>query len=350
MAGKVARQGQGDGKVTVAVSWAAACGGCDVSILDLEEAVLGLAEAVDFVYWPVALDYKREHLRGLADGSVDVGVFNGAVRTSEQEEDARLMRAKCRLLVSYGACACFGGIPGLANGAGRDELLQTVYGDTASTDNPEQVRPAERTPAAEAGQGRGGDAELELPRFDETVRALHQVVDVDVFAPGCPPVPEKVGELAELLSALAAGGEAPAPGTFLAADRGLCEECPRRHTRGQQAVETFVRPHQVVADESRCLLDQGLTCMGIATRGGCGARCIEVNMPCRGCYGPLPHALDPAVELVSALAALPGPRGTWETPVHKIVGPARSVKDPLGTFYRFTYPVSPGRRTVKEEG
>jgi F420-non-reducing hydrogenase small subunit len=110
-----------------------------------------------------------------------------------------------------------------------------------------------------------------------------------------------------------------------------------------------VRAHQLLPDPEQCLLDQGLVCMGIATRGGCGARCVQVNMACRGCYGPLPRMLDPAAELVSALAALPGPRGEWEMPLHQVVGPARQVKDPLGTFYRFTYPVSMGRRTVTDK-
>ncbi len=62
--------------------------------------------------------------------------------------------------------------------------------------------------------------------------------------------------------------------------------------------------------------------MGVATRAGCGATCIRANAACRGCFGPLPSQLDPAAELVSALATLPGPRGEWEMPIHKIVSPA----------------------------
>ena len=327
-------------KLKVAVNWAAACGGCDVSILDIEDKVLALAELVDFVYWPVAMDFKRDALAALPDGGVDIGIFNGAVRTSEQEEDAHLMRAKCRALVAYGSCACFGGIPGLANVAPREEVLQTVYGHTPSTDNPDGVRPAE------ACTVRG--VELTLPAFSQRVRPLHQVVEVDVFMPGCPPVNERVLDLVGVVASVAEGGELPAPGAFVASDRGLCEECPRRPTRGTGDVATFSRPHELTASPDTCLLDQGLVCMGVATRGGCGASCVEVNMPCRGCYGPLPAQLDPAAELVSALATVPGPRGNWDTPAHLIVNPARSIKDPLGTFYRFTYPVSAGRRTVED--
>ena len=327
-------------KVKLAVNWAAACGGCDVSILDIEETILDVAAISEFVYWPVAMDFKRDHLRAQPDGSVDIGLFNGAVRTSEQEEDAVLMRAKCKVLVAYGTCACFGGIPGLANTTDREAIFETVYGTTPSTDNPDGATPQT------ACQVHGNN--LELPAFHDTVRALHQVVAVDYFAPGCPPVKERVLDLIGVVQAYATGAELPPARAFIASDKGLCEECPRGATRGSTTPEAFVRPHEIIPDPDLCLLDQGLVCMGIATRGGCGAKCVSVNMPCRGCYGPLPHQLDPAAELVSALATVPGPRGTWETPPHKIVGPAKAISDPLGTFYRYTYPVSLGRRTVHD--
>ena len=102
-------------KIRMAVYWAASCGGCDVSLLDIEMPLLELAGVADFVYWPVAMDFKRSEFFSLPDGSVDFGLFNGAVRTSEQKEDALSLRKKCKVLVAYGACACFGGIPGLAN-------------------------------------------------------------------------------------------------------------------------------------------------------------------------------------------------------------------------------------------
>ena len=128
-------------KIKIAVSWAAACGGCDVSLLDTEERLLDLAAIADIVYWPVAMDFKREQFAALADQSVDIGLFNGAVRTSEQAEDAELFRDKCKLLVAYGSCACFGGIPGLANLADRDQIFEVAYGTTPSTENPDGLRP-----------------------------------------------------------------------------------------------------------------------------------------------------------------------------------------------------------------
>ena len=334
MAGKVTRK--------IAVNWAAACGGCDVAILDIEDKILDVAGLAEFVYWPVAMDFKREDLEALEAGSVDLGLFNGAVRTSEQQQDALTLREKCKVLVAFGSCACFGGIPGMANVSDRDGVFQTVYHDTPSTDNPDGVVPQVRT--------RVGQAELSLPEFHEEVKPLHQVVDVDLYAPGCPPTFERVMDAVSLIQHLAEGGDAPPAGTFLASDKGLCEECPRGATRGTRAPEKFVRPHEIIPEDDLCLLDQGLVCMGLATRGGCGGLCVSVNMPCRGCYGPLPGQLDPAAELVTAMSVLPGPRGEWDMPHHKIISPARSVKDPLGTFYRFTYPVSVGRRTITDKG
>jgi len=330
-------------KVSIAVNWAAACGGCDVALLDLEEAFLDVAALLDVKYWPVAMDFKRDDLRALPSQSVDIGLFNGAVRTSEQRSDAELMRDRCKVLVAFGSCSCYGGIPGLGNVSDREGIFEVAYGSTPSTDNPDDAAP--QTSCVVDGH------EVGLPAFDDQVRALHQVVDVDVFAPGCPPVPERVADLVEVVKTFAGTGELPPKGTFLASDRGLCDECPRQPTRtATRTVDGFRRPHQVVADDETCLLSQGLVCMGMATRGGCGARCVSVNMPCRGCYGPLPAEPDPGAALAGALAALAGPRGEWEMPPHKIVGPARTVKDPLGTFYRFTYPVSPAGRTVRDTG
>jgi F420-non-reducing hydrogenase small subunit len=326
--------------IKLAINWAAACGGCDVEILDLEAAVLEVAKLVEFVYWPVAMDFKRAELRAMPPGSIDIGIFNGAVRTSEQEEDARLLRERCRTLVAFGACACFGGIPALANVASRDGVLQTVYADTASTDNPDGVRPG----ASGSESDWGG-----LPELEERVRPLHQVVDVDLFVPGCPPPLDRVKDLVAAVEGAARGEPLPPAGAFLAFDRSLCEECPREARDRQRQIPRFVRVHQVEPGSlapDACLLDQGVACAGVATRGGCGATCLAVDMPCRGCMGPLPGQLDPAAELTSALAVLPGPRGNWELPVHQIVSPARSIPDPLGTFYRFSYAVSPGRRTL----
>ncbi len=313
-------------RIRMAFNWGASCGGCDVSILDVGRAILDLPQTVDVVYWPVALDYKRKDLEALDDKSIDIGVVNGAVRTSEQEEEARIFRAKCRYIVAYGSCACFGGIPGLGNQFGKDELLKRAYIEAPSNTNEEEV-------TAQSASGLNGFS-LTLPEFLPEVRSLEQVITVDYLVPGCPPSTTTIMELLGAVGAIA-GGEVVK--RVLAADKSLCYECSRGKTKQAKKAEKLYRPHEILADGERCLLEQGVVCLGFATRGGCGARCVEVNMPCRGCYGWLPDMSDPGAEAMSALAAV---AGDWEDylPTQKIFDILEAVKDAVGTFYTFSLP------------
>ncbi len=287
------------------------------------------------------MDFKREDLERLPDGAVDFGLFNGAVRTSEQEEDAELFRRKCKVLVAYGSCACFGGIPGLANLSNREQIFDVAYGTTPSTDNPEGLRP--ETEWSVNGH------QLTLPAFFDTVESLSQVVDVDVILPGCPPPTERILDLVDGVARYATDGEIPVPGTVIASDKALCDVCPRKETRQGGRMATIVRPHEIVADPSRCFLDQGILCMGIATRGGCGATCIEANMPCRGCFGPTSEMLDPAAEAISAIGSIAGEANENDVAAHEMKKAVRSIRDPAGTFYRFTLPSAFLNRAVRDE-
>ena len=84
-------------KPKVAFYWCASCGGCEEAVVDLAEDILPVLEAVDIVFWPVALDFKENDVEAMADGSIDVAFINGAVRTTEQLRMARLMRAQVAL-------------------------------------------------------------------------------------------------------------------------------------------------------------------------------------------------------------------------------------------------------------
>jgi len=324
-------------KIKVAVNWAGACGGCDVALLDSEEKLLELAEVADIVYWPVAMDFKREDLAAYGSGEIDVGIFNGVVRTSEHVADALILRDRCKAVVAFGACAAFGGIPGLANLHSNDEMLDTVYRDTPSTDNPDDIRP--QTTSQVDG------LELELPTLERRVRALHQVVDVDVVVPGCPPPPAKVVEALDAIIQYAEAGALPPPGTVLASDRALCDQCPRVDTRSGNRMEAIHRTHNIEPDPQICFHEQGVVCMGLATRGGCGATCIGVNMPCRGCFGPTAEMLDPGAEALSAIGSIAAPEHEDGMPVNQRLRPIRSIPDLVGTFYRFSLPTAiiPGR-------
>ena len=313
-------------KVKLALNWGASCGGCDVSILDIGRAILDLPKDVEILYWPVAVDFKRKDLEALADKSVDIGIINGAVRTSEQEEEARIFRTKCRAIVAYGSCAAFGGIPGLANQFTKDEILDQAYVHAPSNANEESAVPQPATGV--------GDLILTLPEFLPEVRPLEQVISVDYIVPGCPP---STSTILELFSALGAIAKGEGVKKVFASDRSLCYDCPRGKARAAKRVEKLYRPHEVIAGGERCLLDQGVVCLGFATRGGCGARCVGVNMPCRGCYGWLPAMCDPGAEAISALVSV---AGDWEDylPPQKIFDVLDAVKDAVGTFYTFSLP------------
>jgi F420-non-reducing hydrogenase small subunit len=328
-------------KIKIAVNWAGSCGGCDVSLLDIEARILDLAGMADIVYWPVTMDFKQDDFLALPDKSVDFGLFNGAIRTSEHEDMAGAFRTKCRVLVAYGSCASFGGIPGLGNLFEARQIFDVAYQTTPSTENLDGVSP--RTECTVDGNT------LTLPAFLDTVKSLAQVVDVDVSLPGCPPPTERILDLIEAVARYGERGEILPPGTVVASEKALCDTCPRNETRVGGRMTSLVRPHESIADQSQCFLDQGVVCTGIATRGGCGASCIRANMPCRGCFGPTADMLDPGAEAISAIGSIAGAANENDVAPHEMKKAVRNVCDPVGTFYRFTLPVGFLNRAVKDK-
>jgi F420-non-reducing hydrogenase small subunit len=259
-------------KPKVAFYWCASCGGCEEAVVDLAEGVLKVVEAVDIVFWPVALDFKRSDVQAMPDGAIDVAFINGAVRNSEQEAMAKLLRQKSKLVIAYGACAYQGGIPGLANLTDKEAILDYVYRQSPSTTDGTGVRPQTHTTVPEG--------ELELPEFYETVKTLDQVIDVDYYLPGCPPTGKITFQAIEAILA----GKLPEKGAVLAGDRALCYECDLNTTKPEKLlVSDLKRVHQVIIDREKCLLAQGILCLGPVTRGGCEAPCVKGGMPCTGC-------------------------------------------------------------------
>ncbi|MHC4081829.1 MAG: NADH-quinone oxidoreductase subunit B family protein [Planctomycetota bacterium] len=304
--------------------WCASCGGCEESVVDLAEDILAVVEAIDFVFFPVAMDFKREDVEAMADGEMTVCFINGAIRTSEQREMAELLRRKSTYLIAYGSCSHMGGIPGLANLYPREAILDYVYRDSPSTENASGTRPQTRTTVPE------GD--VELPVLDEQVKTLDQVVDVDFYIPGCPP---PVALLKGAVEALLAG-ELPPKGSVLAPDTALCDDCPRIDTKPEKPLlGALKRPHEIDIDHDTCLLAQGLLCLGPATRCGCGHVCINGNMPCTGCLGPVSRVQDHGGAIISALASLLDSNDEKE-----IESMLDGVPDPVGTFYRYGLPAS----------
>ncbi len=93
----------GKDKPKFAMYWASSCGGCEISVLNIGVKILDVDAVFDIVFWPVAADFKYEDVRGYPDGYIDLCLFNGAIRNSENEEIAHLLRRKSKVLVAFGA-------------------------------------------------------------------------------------------------------------------------------------------------------------------------------------------------------------------------------------------------------
>ena len=300
---------------------AAGCGGCDISLLEIHEHLLEVIASADFVFWPAAIDFKYHDVESMADGSIDICFVNGAIRNAENTALAKLLRVKSKVLVAYGACSAFGGVPGLANLYTASEMLDRAF-TTESTDA------AETRPSSSAMHANGQSAGL--PAITGTVRALSNVVEVDYVIPGCPPAASQVWAVCQ---AALAGELPPAPAVLGAGTRSVCDECAleKRGTR----VSAFVRSHEIVAEPGRCLLEQGIVCSGPATRSGCGAQCPSALMPCRGCYGPAGDSVDAGASMIAALGTL------IDSEDEAVIRETMSqIADPAGTFYCYTMPTS----------
>ena len=312
----------GNGKLKLGLYWAASCGGCDIAIVELREKILDLDAAADILFWPCAMDFKYKDVRAMPDGHMDVCLFNGSIRSTENEEMAHLLREKAKVLVAFGSCAHEGCIPGLANLFDRRSIFQRAYIETPSTDNPQGILPQTSYQMPEG--------EVHLPKLYNTVKTLDQVTEVDYTVPGCPPQAPQIWAVIEAIL----GGNLPPRGSVVGAtEKTVCDECKRE--REEKRIARFYRTHEIIPDPVRCLLDQGIVCAGPATRGGCGALCPTVDMPCRGCYGPPPHVIDQGAALLSAISSVVD--ADTEEEAARIVG---EIVDPVGTFYRFGLPAS----------
>jgi F420-non-reducing hydrogenase small subunit len=306
-------------KPKLALYWAASCGGCEIAVLDLEEKILQVADAFDLVFWPVALDFKYSDVEAMDEKSIDLCLFNGAIRNSENEYMAKVLRAKSKVLVAFGSCAHEGCIPGLANVTDKEGIFKYVYGESPSTTNPDAVFPQPHT--------RVPEGEIEIPVFWNTVKTLDQVVSVEYYIPGCPPQAHQIWAVMELIIQ---GKPLPPPGSVVGAgDKTCCDECPR--TRKEKKIKRFYRIHEIEVDPNECLLDQGIICLGPATRSGCGALCVKANISCRGCYGPPPNSIDQGAKMMGALSSVIDSQDLGE--VQQILD---QIVDPIGTFYRFS--------------
>ncbi len=340
------------GKIKLAVYWCAACGGCDVSLLDTHERLLTIGDMADIVMWPIAEDGKEKDIEAMDDGEITVSIISGAVRNTENEHMAKLLRQKSKIVVAYGTCAAFGGSPALANlvPGGAEEILDYVYTKTPSSASfqNEYHKDAPQIPQEKIQVPEG---ELTIPTLYDTVKTLDQVIDVDYTVPGCPPLPESISQLLKAVADFVYNGvPLPPKGTVVGTTtKTLCEECPRQKTGAR--ITELKEPFQVDIDPNACLMEQGILCLGPATMGGCGARCTRVGQPCRGCYGPSPDVQEQGASIFTAVASLfPILDEDPTCGEDEIIRIMSSIKDPLGYFYAYTLGKSLIKRAVVEKG
>ncbi len=321
-------------KPKLAFYWAASCGGCEITITELGMRLVDLSELVDIVFWPAAMDFKYDDVRAMADEEIDICFFNGAIRNTENEEMAKLLRKKSKIIIAFGSCSHLGGIPGLANMYDIESLCQRVYDTAPTLDESRGTRPqlVNKLP----------EGEIELPELFDHVKYLNEIVDVDYFMPGCPPVVDQVWKVFQIIL----NGELPAKGAVIGVDqKTVCDVCPREKPAPGFRISEFKRPHEVDLDPNKCFLTQGVICCGPVTRAGCGTPCLNGNMPCRGCYGPAEGIVDQGAKLASVIGALID----TDDP-EKLQEILDTIVDPTGTFYRFGLAHSIMSKLKNEQG
>ncbi|TFG23730.1 MAG: hypothetical protein EU533_02865 [Promethearchaeota archaeon] len=247
------------------------CWGCHQSLLNAHLKLLPILPALDIVYWPAVVDFKHSSLEEREDGSVVVGFIEGVARTKQDTNNAKLMRKKCKIIVAIGACACYGSVKGLANLYDIEDLLKRKFMEVESITDKNPKVPTEH-----------------VPEFEDYIVNIKDIIDVDVFIPGCPPTTENIlAAISYLLTLLEEGPKS------LDKSKSVCDNCNLL--------------------KEGCLLDEGILCFGSVTAAGCDLMCPHEGNICYGCYkatskpGPKFSKLQ---ELLYGIQTLDGKNGS----------------------------------------
>ncbi|MFX1303771.1 MAG: hypothetical protein ACFE9X_10465 [Promethearchaeota archaeon] len=225
------------------------CWGCHQSLLNAHLGLLTALPELEIVYWPAVVDLKLDSLKDRKDGEIDVGFIEGIARTDHEVENLKLMRDKCKIISTFGTCACMGGIFGLAENFIKEELLRRKFIEAESITDENPKIPT-----------------VNVPKIVEKLKGADEIVKVDAYMLGCPPRTERL--VSNILYFL---GQKPFP----MKESAFCNECN--------------------LNESGCLLDSGNLCFGPITSKGCTQRCTDKDNPCIGCLGPS-KTVSPRIE------------------------------------------------------
>ena len=273
-------------KPKLSFEWLHACSGCEMALLNYGEPLLALLDRVEIVHFPLLMDHKytgpEREGSPLSLPEADIGLVSGGVAHQEHLTVLLEMRRQCRTLIALGTCATHGGIPAMRNQWSTADTLQTVL---------------------VAGDTEPGPILDEPSLFLDRVYSVDEKVPVEVSLPGCPPQPELIAAIVEALLN---------KDTLPPAQKSVCETCPTlRKGKAQTTIRRFLDNADYDRDQPvsrmRCLLEQGLLCMGPVTAGGCGGKdtplCLRARVPCRGCYGPVRAGGNQLLDMKNALAS-----------------------------------------------
>ncbi len=286
-------------KVKVGFLLLGGCAGCEMAVVDLSEGLVDALEHLEVVFWaPTVADVKYDDLENMEDDFIDVAFIDGMIRLDEHIHMANLMRKKAKTVIAFGVCAALGGTAGMGSLHDKEDLFEKAFKNTPTTDNPDGVYPQPQCLV-------DGKYDLTLPAYEDKVRTLGQIIDVDYSIGGCPPTSEHVGAaIGALLS-----GEMPPKGSWITNGKAVCDICERNpagkeNGQGRAMVNQIMRTVDGEPDKDICLLQQGYICFGPITQGDCAAACLNVNIPCRGCGGPIPGNEDYGAQALSSIGSI----------------------------------------------
>ncbi|MFW9772058.1 MAG: hypothetical protein ACFFEO_07830 [Candidatus Thorarchaeota archaeon] len=214
------------------------CWGCHQSLLNAHFELLPILPEIDFIFWPG--NNAQNNIK--ENGNFKVGIIEGIIRTEQDTANVKTLREMSDIIVSLGACACYGSIPGLANLIDKDDLEKNeLLRNKASIEEQIHVK------------------NNDLPNIEKYVYNVKDLIHVDIFVPGCPPKTENI--VATMLH-----------------------------------LKSFIRDRSNQQNQSRCVcdncdlfnngcfLDNSTLCYGSITAGGCKLMCPNKGEICFGCF------------------------------------------------------------------
>ena len=254
------------GKIRLNTDWLCDCGGCHVALVDLHEKILKVLESVEIQHCPVMTDIKDYP-------EADIGILTGSIRTEHDRHAAGEMRKKCKTIIAFGTCAVYGGLHGAGLAHSSEEIMDHVY----------RKCPTTRTDTI---------PDTGVSELAKMVTPVDEVIDVDLYLPGCPPHAHYIFESLKTLI------ENREPG---ASQDSVCGRCTRQMIRGDApAIKNSL---DGVPDENICFLSQGYICLGSATLDRCMSPCPNHGIACTGCAGPTMQILaEPYLDIRSEVS------------------------------------------------